>query len=146
MGVPRQFGVGTLLVITAMYALLFGLLRAFSCPTFGFVLVASFVTAVGLGQMLLFKGKEPRDASLLVGACFFGVMYGVVFPLLSFLPSAGALNSPGIPIKFSGWPVGIISRSIEGAVWGLVVGWIISRVFWIIDRLKGIWAKRSDRE
>ena len=44
--------------------LLFGVLRAFSCPTAGFVLVASFVTAVGLGQMFLFNGKQPRKVTI----------------------------------------------------------------------------------
>jgi hypothetical protein len=70
-GAPRRFGVSVLLVITAMYAVLFGLLQAMGAPAPVFFFVALFFTAIGLGQMFLFKGKRPRRASVLVGACFF---------------------------------------------------------------------------
>ena len=39
------------------------------------VLVTLFFSAVGLGQMLLFKGQRPRRASVIVGACVFPCMF-----------------------------------------------------------------------
>ena len=69
-GVPRQFGVGTLLLITAMYAVLFGSMRVCRCTAAYSFWTGLFFAAVGLGQMLLFKGKQPRRASLIVGVCF----------------------------------------------------------------------------
>lgn len=66
-GVPRRFGVGILLVIATMYAVLFAIMRTLAFPPAAFVLIALFFTGVGLGQMLLFKGKRPRRASVIVG-------------------------------------------------------------------------------
>ena len=68
-GVPRQFGVGMLLVVTAVYAVLFAILRASKAPPSSFVVVGLFPFLIGLGQMLLFKGQRPRRASMIVGAC-----------------------------------------------------------------------------
>jgi hypothetical protein len=67
-GAPRQFGIGTLLVITTMYAVLFAVMSR--CAPVDFFVTALFFTTVGLGQMLLFKGKRPRRASIIVGACY----------------------------------------------------------------------------
>ena len=61
-GVPRQYGVGTLLLITAMYAVLFSFLRCMHASEIVFALVAAFLTCVGLGQAILFKGKSPQAA------------------------------------------------------------------------------------
>ena len=75
-----RFGISTLLVITAMYAVLFGILRASGASPSVFVVLALLFTAVGLGQRLLFRGQRPQKASMVSGACFFVVLY--VFSLL----------------------------------------------------------------
>ncbi len=66
-GVPRRFGVGVMLVITTMYALLFALLKGLHFSPLVFVTVALFFTLVGLAQAVLFKGRNPRRASTLAG-------------------------------------------------------------------------------
>ena len=80
-GVPRRFGVGILLVITTMFAVLFAIMQMLKLPPLAFAEIAGFFGAVGLGQMLLFKGERPRRASVIVGACFlpFLIFGAIVF-------------------------------------------------------------------
>jgi len=77
--VPRRYGVGTLLLFTLLYALLFGLMQAAGAPVVVPISLAVFFALVGLGQMLLFRGKKPRLASFLVG--------GVVWCLIALADS-----------------------------------------------------------
>ena len=72
-----QFGIGTLLVVTTMYAVLFAILRACNAPPLTFVAVTLFFTAVGFGQRFLFEGRRPGQASMIVGACYFVGLYFV---------------------------------------------------------------------
>ena len=74
---PFQFGIGTLLVVTTMYAVLFAILRACNAPPLTFVAVTLFFTAVGFGQRFLFEGRRPGRASMIVGACYFVGLYFV---------------------------------------------------------------------
>ncbi len=69
--VHRRFGIRTLLIITAMYGVLFGGLRYLQVSRSDFLLVVLFVTAIGLGQVLLFKGRHRLRASAIVGAILF---------------------------------------------------------------------------
>jgi len=81
-GVPRRFGVAVLLVITTMYAVLFAGLKQLIAVVFPesassaniatghamfFVEVVGFFTIVGLAQAVLFKGRNPRAASITTG-------------------------------------------------------------------------------
>ena len=65
MGVPRRFGVGVMLVIMTMYAMLFAALK--DTDAVFFVVAAVFVTIIGLSQAILFKGHDPRKASVITG-------------------------------------------------------------------------------
>ncbi|MGO8751196.1 MAG: alpha/beta fold hydrolase [Thermoguttaceae bacterium] len=130
-GAPRQFGVGILMVITAMYAVLFSVLQAFGWPpiAFGVIggLVALFFTAIGLGQMLLFQGKRPRRASVIVGGCLYP---SLVFGGLAFMSVVEREPS----LFFGGVCVGIVSIPI-GAALGYLAGLLIAGVFLVIDML-----------
>ncbi len=66
-GVPRRFGVGVMLVITTMYAVLFALMSSLRFPPSIFVATTFFFTGIGLAQAVLFKGRNPRVASILAG-------------------------------------------------------------------------------
>ena len=92
---PYQFGISTLLVITAMYAVLFATLRAFRAPPSVFVVVALFFTAVGLGRRFLFKGRRPARASMIVGGCFFVGLY-----LVYWVVGRGYLHHPFLLAPF----------------------------------------------
>ncbi len=127
-GVPRQFGIGTLLVITAMYAVLFGVLRSVGPPPVAFGVVALFFTLVGLGQAILFKGMEPRLASMIVGACFF-LCWFLAYPLLWPNPNPRPRLSLGDYLLFSAL------ASLFGASLGYISGFSIAGVFLVFDKL-----------
>ena len=107
-GVPRRFGVGSLLAVTAAFAVLLGIVRwlagiwlgetgsAETAAIMAWLIV--FFAVVGVSQAVLFGGKKPRLASLLAGAVMGGLSPLVVFlvmrlwlgPLLSIGPTRGA--------------------------------------------------------
>ncbi|MEN6450207.1 MAG: hypothetical protein ABFC96_06935 [Thermoguttaceae bacterium] len=116
---PIQFGISDLLVITALYAILFGILRSFDLSPLAFAIVALGFTAVGLGQTFLFKGQRPRKASMIVGACYY-VAVGGAFrlaygPTFYFDPVGGA------------W---------LGASFGYVAGLLVSGTFFVVNRIR----------
>ena len=74
--VPRRFGVGVLLILMTAFAVLFAAMRTFGAWPEVFVVVAVLFLGVTLGQILLFQGEKPREASIVAG--------GMVFPLVVF--------------------------------------------------------------
>lgn len=65
--VPRRYDLATLFAVSVAYAVLFAFLRWTHWPVAMFILVAAFITSVGIAQALLFGGKRPRRASVLMG-------------------------------------------------------------------------------
>jgi hypothetical protein len=128
-GVPRQFGIGILLVITTMFAVLFAIMQMLKLPPLAFAGIAVFFGAVGLGQMLLFKGKRPRRASVIVGACFLPclVFGSIVFEMLS-LGGVGPDLSIALFCPVFWIPV--------GALLGYLAGGLIAGVFLLINTLE----------
>lgn len=121
-GVPRQYGVGTLLLITAMYALLFGALKSLRSPPAAFAIVGVFPACIGLAQMLLFGGKRPREASIIAGSIFF-----VLASIILFLTiPAGARGSYGVFVI-------VIVAPAMGAFFGYLVGAAVGGVFLIAN-------------
>ena len=116
-----QFGIGVLLVIMTMYAVLFGVLQAFRASPLDFVVITLFLTTVALGQKFLFKGRQPRKASIIVGACFFVGLYIV----LKVVFGLSARN-----------PYGPLDGAFLGAIAGYLAGLPISGVFLAIDKLR----------
>jgi hypothetical protein len=126
-GVPRRFGIGTMLIITTMYAVLFAVMQTLRLPLEGFVLVSLFFTAIGFGQMLLFKGRRPRRASIIVGAC--------AYPCLA-VGSVGFVqrNLDYQSFFFFLFP-GLVCFIPTGAIMGYLAGMLIAAVFLLIDKL-----------
>lgn len=117
-GVPRQFGIGTLLVIAAMYAVLFAVLRALRAPVPATFLFGGFFTVIGLGQMLLFGGRHPRRASIVTGA--------VTMPLLVL----GTMALEAIRGHAHGDMFCVfLGAAIYGAFMGYLAGMLIASVF-----------------
>ncbi len=133
-GVPRRFGMGILLVIMTMYAVLFAVLKALGTPPLGFVLIAGFFTVVGLGQMILFKGKRPRRASVLVGGCFLPCLYLGVVIYQRWRPHPPDLIG------------GLIGGIIQGCLLGYLAGLLIAAVFLFIDKVKHVRDKLRHRD
>jgi hypothetical protein len=76
--VPRRFATGTLLLLVTLYALMFSCLSWLSAPPPVFAVLAIYLTAIGLGQMLLFGGEKPREASIWVGGPVGAVLVSTV--------------------------------------------------------------------
>ncbi|MGA2035848.1 MAG: hypothetical protein ABSG68_26675 [Thermoguttaceae bacterium] len=129
---PFRFGVGTLLLITTMYAVLFAMLRAADAPPAVFVAVALLFTAVGLGQKFLFKGQRRGNASIIAGAGFFVglyVTYRVVF-------WQQYLNRPLAPFD-------AFEAAFAGAIYGYLAGLLISGAFLLVGKMKSFLGRRA---
>ena len=93
-GMPRRFSIGTAMILTAVFALLFGLLKTLDVPPVVFFVVSAFVAAIAVCQAVLFKGKNPRKASIVVGFVM-GVLVVTVSGVFAAV-LAGALGAAAI--------------------------------------------------
>lgn len=122
-GVPRRYGLRTLLIVTAAFAALFGALTAMGVQPGAIAAVAGFLFVVGLGQAFLFGGELPREASVGVGV--------VVTTLAAFLIVfvIGAVDA----VIYYFIPVGGV---VFGAVLGYAAGVIDAGVFLVLDAVE----------
>src|SRR6267154_1650338 len=63
-GVTRRFSLATLMLMMAGASLLLAGLNAFNVPPIVSGTIILLCVATAIGQMTLFKGKRPREASL----------------------------------------------------------------------------------
>jgi hypothetical protein len=121
---PRRFDLATIFVVTFAYSLLFGVMNyAEFWPSVSLV-VGAFITIVGVGQALLYGGKNARVASVITGAVLGGL-----------LSIAGAIAPPrgfsGIVLLFLS-PVNLIL----GACFGYMAGALVGGVFLVADKVR----------
>lgn len=121
-GVPRRFGIGTILVVTTAFGLLLSLLQALGAPPGVVWFVIAFVSLVGLGQMLLFGAKQPRMASIVVGAICLPLM---TFATFVFASPRGADSEEAVCVTFA--------AAIFGGGFGYLAGGVVAGVFLVMD-------------
>lgn len=124
---PRRIGVGKLAVFTSIYALLFGMMGMLGFPLTVILVVAIYFAAVGFGQRYLFKGNEPRTASVLVGACF--------LPCLVFSSYFLQSSSPAHHLAIDYYIRLSLPAAMIGALLGYVFGGVIAGVSLTVDTL-----------
>jgi hypothetical protein len=124
--VPRRFGVGTLLVVTLCYALLFGLLRMIGADGAASITIAGFLTAIGIGQIICGPARA-RIASTAIGA--FGL------PLFIVVTELAAGEVP----QFN-----VCCVPLSGALLGYLGGVLVAGVF-LLMRLADQWIHRPPR-
>src|SRR5881398_1223624 len=73
--VPRQFGLGTLFMLTFVFGLLSASVNWLEIPPAYVIFVLAFVCLVGLLQFVL--DRAPRHASMLAGSLFFPLVIGL---------------------------------------------------------------------
>ena len=136
-GVPRRFGMGPLMVMVTMYAVLFaalkGLAPAFdglAAPSSLFIIVGVLVSGVGLGQMVLFGGRYPRAASIWVGVFLFPVL------LLAVGLAGGDLSPDGMTCI-------IVVAPFLGALFGYLAGGLSAGVFLVLEYVE---KRRAERQ
>ena len=135
--VPRRYDLATLFAVSLAYSLAFGVLRLCDCPPTLFAVLAGFVTCVGLGQALLFKGKAPRAASVLVGVTFWlvGAVVVEVYEMGTSIPRAIASALPLWFLLF-----------IPGGLTGYIAGVAVGGVFLIAENARKFARRLVGRE
>ena len=130
---PFQFGISTLLVVTTMYAALFSVLRALSLPPVVFAETAIFLTAIGLGQRFLFKGRRPIMVSIVIGTCL-----GLGFLFLHRALGDTFGRTVAVWESDDGRTVAYfeLGNPIQGAIDGYVFGVFIAGGFLVVSELK----------
>jgi hypothetical protein len=120
-GVPRRFGIGTMMVFTAMFAVLFSVLKTLNVSPAPFVFISVFVAGVAACQAILFGGKNPRAASIAGGSVLYYLMMVVVYLYSGSVPGAWPKESlfslPGIFAlllagAWAGYAAGILAAAI----------------------------------
>jgi len=143
-GVPRQFSLAMLLLMMALYAVLFATLRVLHADPEVFIVVAVFFTGVGVGQTLLFGGKYPRAASIWVGAGLFPVECAAWCVYANYSEFAN-----GSEYAFVGLVALVLFCTPLGAGLGYLAGCVAAGMFFVSERYfnkKGSTATAEDKE
>jgi hypothetical protein len=153
-GASRAFDLFTLMAITLAFALLFAALNVLApafegSPATLTWLISGYVTLIGLAQMFMFDGKNPRRASVLAGPF---VMLMILIAGWTF----GSRMSLGPALFLSIWSsvaFGFFAGYLSGAVvagvflvWssvafgffaGYLSGAVVAGVFLVADAMRG---------
>lgn len=123
---PRRFDLATIFVVTAAYSLGLGMLRGFGTPPIVVLYIAVFITAVGVGQPILFGGTKPRLASVLmgIGAFFVGTLS---------LPLVGRLHIGDFSEQIA---FALLFSAPFGGGLGYVAGALVGGVFLVADKVR----------
>lgn len=121
-GMPRRFGIATLMIITAAFALVCGVLKTLGAPPFAYLGVLGFVAWIAACQAVLFKGQEPRGASIVGGA---------VFGALVALGGVGwqLLRGEFVPAILTELILDGVCGALFGGIWGYAVGCVFAAIF-----------------
>ena len=129
-GVPRRFGMGILMLLMTLSAVLFSALRTVGAGVEFFAVISTMFAAVALGQLLLFRGRYPRAASIWVGSCFFPLQ-AIALCLWMFYTTGYRSSSSLVELLVLS---GVLLFSIPlGAAFGYLSGGLVGGVFLILD-------------
>ena len=120
-GVPRQFSVGTFIIIITLFGVLFAVLTIQHVHPITFGCITVFFMGIGIAQMFMFGGHEPRMASWITG-----IPLGFICGLTGFLLAKwnGLIDIP------SGDIIGIsIVCILMGGPCGYMAGCLIAGIF-----------------
>ena len=132
-GVPRRFGVGVLLILVTFFSVLFAFLRCVDSRPEVAAIVGVLFVGVAAGQSLLFGGKNPRGASLLIGAVLFPLE---VLGLAVYQMIVGQVGRGSIAesiVEGESIVVGLICTVPGGAVLGYLAGVLTAGIFLTMD-------------
>jgi hypothetical protein len=141
-GVTRRFSLATLMMMMAGASLLLAGMNALDVSPFVSGTIVLLCAATAFGQMLLFRGEQPREASLIVGAAFFAIA-----PL--FISLAASIGVGRVPDLRT---VGDVVRlmffgALFGAIPGYAAGCTVASVLLLMDLTESLFARwRKARE
>ena len=131
--VPRRFGAGVLMILVTAFAVLFATMQTVHVGQRLFEIIAVLFLGVTLGQILLFQGKKPRAASLLVGSILFPLELLVV----DYYVALGGIYVWGGRGMFYGRVAGtILGYVAAGAALGYLAGCVMASVFLVQEKLR----------
>lgn len=127
---PKRFDVSTLMVVTVAYAFLFMLISTVagmnnSASVWASAIIGLFLAYIAIAQIVLFKGDDPRFASVVAGAA--------AFALTVFAVSAFGIDNNGI---WNSIATAFLAGVFFGAPVGYFAGATVGGVFLISDMLR----------
>jgi hypothetical protein len=136
-GVPRRFSVGELMLVVSFFAVLFAVMRSLDFHPAVFAVVGLFFVVVAVGQAVLFGGKDPRRASVRVGA----VLAAIAIVLLSLFPFAMRLlgRFPSfieLLVWFVTFTAALAAGVPLGGLAGYLAGALLAGVFLILRMVR----------
>jgi len=126
---PRQFGIGQLLILFAIFGVMFAVLKTINVHPIIYIDMSLFLCGIAIGQAVLFKGRRPRMASCIVGFIL-GLILGFgIFAIRMlfdkyFTGSYDPRNTDDFDFLF--FALGFI---ILGGPFGYLVGCLIAGIF-----------------
>jgi hypothetical protein len=131
--VPRRFDLSTIFVVTLAYSLLFGAMSAMSFPPAASISIGGFITLIAASQALLFGGKRPRTASLIVGSLIFA---GAT--LAMWIAGGQRIYPPAVFVITGGYTIA------AGTMLGYLSGTIVGGIFLIADKCRNRFVRKLD--
>jgi len=137
----KQFGIGSLLTVTAMYAFLFGGWRAESLDPVEFAVITGAFTAILIGRFLLFGGRRPLTASVIVGVCLAQVLctWVLLFGFDNSFRSLFFVTFEYVGLAIVGAGLGLLTGCAMGFFYlvARAVSWGLSLIVHLADRRSG---------
>lgn len=115
--VPRRFGVGVLMILVTVFAVLFAVLNMLDADPRVFSIVGVLFLGVTAAQVLLFGGERPRQASIVAGAVLLPLAIFVV--VMADALRRGANVGSAIGGALAG---GLLCALPSGAICGYLAG------------------------
>ena len=127
-GAPRRFDIGTIVILAIVFAVFFGIATLLNFPSSSYGYITIFIGGVAACQLLLFKGKYPRETSIISGSVIFYLLMVFVSLTNDFGPRDFTRQ---ITFSIQGF---FVNLGIGGLL-GYLVGGLISCGFWIRDKI-----------
>jgi hypothetical protein len=133
--VPRRFGLGSVLVVTAFFCVLFGAMR-YWIPPLAMAYIGLQILAAGVMQMVM--RDQPRGGSALAGA--------ILLP--TFVISSMVYVGRGYPQEPAELVMSIVCSAVGGGLLGYTAGVLIAAVFMLMQMADEMISrgKTDDRE
>lgn len=131
--VPSRFGIGTIMIFTALLAVTLRAFDAMGAPRPVLVFVLGLMLVVGLAQAVLFARKRPRFSSLIAGIAVCDLVYLAFMIAALFRGGSPRHIAQTIALMFL-----VIPLTPLGAALGYVAGAALAGVFLVMDKVDSL--------
>ena len=124
-GMPRQFGIGHLLIMIALFGVMFSLLKILHVHPIIYIDAFLYLCGIAIAQVVLFNGKRPRMASC-IGGFVMGLILGlgtfaILFSFNNYFLDPHGLDAIGIFLFslgfiFLGGPIGYLAGCLIAGI------------------------------